>query len=87
MAWDGNPEQLVRDEFLFALMRPMSANPLRRPGVTLTLPDKHDHNCDAGDGFYAGFCFTGAILKDGDLIYRIGKYDWETKCWHARWPD
>lgn len=81
MAWDGNPEQLVRDEYLWALHR----EPARaKPGLTLTLDHPPAHQCEMVND---RICFTGAVLKDDGLIYRIGEYHEEMNCWHARWPD
>lgn len=79
MAWDGNPEQLVYDTFLHdcVLHAP--------PGFSLKLnyhrPTDHDV-CQN-----PGMCYWGSILRDGDLVYRIGEYDGDSGCWHARWPD
>jgi hypothetical protein len=82
MPWDGNPEMLVFDEFLWEC----HAHPHMHPGSKLTLNfhRQTDHETCRGE---AAMCYWGSILNDGEHIYRIGEYANEVNSWHARWPD
>lgn len=80
MPWDGHHEMLVFDEFLWECLH----HPHMHPGSSLNLSHDDTHQCEMVND---RVCFSGAIFKDGDEIYRVGEYQDSTNSWWARWPD
>jgi hypothetical protein len=75
-----DPEMLVFDEFLWECLH----HPHMHPGSKLTLSHPDQHECEMVND---RVCFSGAILWQGDVVYRVGDYEAETNSWWARWPD
>lgn len=73
-------ELLVFDEYLWECLH----HPHMHPGSRLTLDHPELHECEMVNG---RVCFTGAILWWGDVVYRVGEYEFSTNSWWVRWPD
>lgn len=73
---------LIHDEFLWECLN----HPDRHPEAELKFVfGEHDgHECQMVN---SRICFTGSILRNDGLIYRIGEYNEATNCWVGCWPD
>jgi hypothetical protein len=90
-----DPHVLINDELLNSAHRSPGLYLLRvepPPGLTpAPWAVWHDHDVDKDPCVYPGQCFVNWILHvdipGRHLVYRIGKYRFESNRWEASWPD
>jgi hypothetical protein len=71
---------LIPDEYLWECLH----HPHMHPGAELNLMHLPGHRCEMVND---RVCFTGSVLREGPVFYRVDEYEETCNSWWARWPD